>query len=271
MISTFCTNDDKISTDNFINSNYEFKIIYKNRRELLDFHWNSEDIKDDSNILLLVNIQESTNNTQKVWQKSSEWTQEMWIQFNIKYPSFDTNKYNLIHYCTFSCEYECMVCNEDIATSYESCQNCYQPDRLHQKKTDKFNRLNSTNNISITSCINKDIYEGTLCIPCSSSKFTNLAEGNYFDCPLNCGLEMQFIIQIANRLFDNKYNTYICCYYFDIHGNLVPSNMWSHDVWKLFKEKHNSIYSTKINLDDLCVSCNCLKNSKNDLCIICDI
>jgi hypothetical protein len=204
------------------------------------------------------------------WTDSSEWTPGIWKQFNIKYPSFDTDKYNRDEYCDWCCKYKCDC---DAAMITESCHTCFGSDRLHARRIELFNKLNAKNNMCIKSCYfsHASVRHSTFCIPEISSKFTQLGEGDYFECPLNHGLDMQFVVQITDKINkDEEKETCIIRYYFDMNGDLVSSRRWSPDVWSSFEMKYPEVFGMTINVNNLCKSCNCLKDSEGDKCIICN-
>jgi hypothetical protein len=146
----------------------KYKVVYLDKQELDDGHWNDNYVfVDDSKIALLANYE---NN-------SHIWTPKMWEQFNKAYPLFDKEKYNINKYCNRCCEYRC----PRVGDCLEACINCNYPDRGHDRR---INKINLKGGLQFASCINRLVYDKIYCNPCMSkntlqfpkkiNKFNNL-------------------------------------------------------------------------------------------------
>jgi hypothetical protein len=87
--------------------------------------------------------------------------------------------------------------------------------------------------------------------------------GNYFECPLNNGLDIQFIIRIGGI----KNKNFILYYYIDVNDNFVGGNKWTPRVWWKFEEMYPDILDKVHDINNFCDNCFVFK--ENEKCIIC--
>ena len=194
-----------------------------------------------------------------------EFTEEMKVEFNFRYPNFAKDKNNTYKYCDM-----CGVM--DCSDPHEGCKNCEIPDRAGGRY---YNRLSNIMKCKVCDCWNKNLYSPTIkyCSPClpngpeptriyiPSSSRIKCGLGLYTSNPIcrgeaeNLKFEV-FFVSILKR-------NYFLYYYIDINGKRVPSELWTPNVWSRFnlEEKIENIASK------LCTTCYCLK--ENNICSYC--